>query len=253
MLKLGILNRRLLEVLVVLGTIILLLAVILPAIQQARDSARRTQSKNNLKQFAIALHNYHDVYGILPPGGTIREDGVPMHGWMTSIMPFLDASPDYNMLDFNYPWDHPFNLRVMTRQRPSMLNPVVTSSERRSGYGITHHRGNQNLLHRNSSVSFDDIEGGLQHCWMMSEVLGGQRPFGFPFNWRAWKPTLTVDQSFINPYRDGAIIAYADGHVAFVKTDDIELSRNPTGGVPEEDIARPDLEPESKLPDLSIE
>ena len=94
------------EVLVIVGLIMLGMALLLPAIQQSRQDARRVQCKNNLKQLGLALHNYHDVYAAFPPGW-ISLAGAPGHGarigWQTSILPFVDQAPLFNSIDFNKP------------------------------------------------------------------------------------------------------------------------------------------------------
>src|SRR4029453_12945484 len=70
-------------------------ALLLPAVQQAREAARRTQCKNNLKQIGLALHNYADVYGSFPPAYIADETDKPMHSWRVLILPFLDQDQLY--------------------------------------------------------------------------------------------------------------------------------------------------------------
>ncbi len=87
----------LIELLVVIAIIAILIALLLPAVQQAREAARRSQCKNNLKQMGLAMHNYHDVFGMFPLGtGWDDHD----YGWGTRMLPYLDQAPLYNLIDF---------------------------------------------------------------------------------------------------------------------------------------------------------
>lgn len=89
------LSRRgftLIELLVVIAIIAILIALLLPAVQQAREAARRTQCKNNLKQFGLALHNYHDPFNTFPPGMRFRREYEPMGGMFYSILPYIEQT-----------------------------------------------------------------------------------------------------------------------------------------------------------------
>ncbi|MDB5346702.1 MAG: putative major pilin subunit [Schlesneria sp.] len=93
----------LIELLVVIAIIAVLIALLLPAVQQARESARRTQCKNNLKQIGLALHNYHDTFSTLPPGAIQDFTGNAQNeaSWISMILPGIDQTPLYNRANFS--------------------------------------------------------------------------------------------------------------------------------------------------------
>lgn len=112
----------LIELLVVIAVIAILMALILPAIQQAREAARRTQCRNNLKQIGLALHSYHEVHGVLPPGILAKRSieisgsacllypppgyAYPVTGdytgWRASILPQIEQSNLFSQIHWNY-------------------------------------------------------------------------------------------------------------------------------------------------------
>ncbi len=92
----------LIELLVVIAIIAILIALLLPAVQQAREAARRSTCKNNLKQLGLAMHNYHDTHRVFP---FVSSYGLPVdktrHTWVEFLLPFIDQAPLYNKIDFS--------------------------------------------------------------------------------------------------------------------------------------------------------
>ncbi|MFK7776847.1 MAG: DUF1559 domain-containing protein [Gimesia sp.] len=200
---------------VVAGIIFLLLALLLPAVHQSREEARQSTSKNNLKQIGLAFHNYHEAHGCLPPGGTIRDDGVAMHGWLIMLMPFVDASRLFNQTDFDEPWNSDSNKPVFETSLPYFLNPAEDARYTITGYGLTNYLGNPNLLYRNSCVTFDQMENGTTHTWMAGEVAGNFQPWGYPFNWRPLGTKFCDGpNSFGCSVWAGSNLLFADGRVS---------------------------------------
>ena len=83
----------LIELLVVIAIIAILIALLLPAVQQAREAARRSTCKNNLKQMGLAFHNYHDAFTTFPIGAQVP---IYQANWRASILPYIDQAPLYN-------------------------------------------------------------------------------------------------------------------------------------------------------------
>ena len=94
----------LIELLVVIAIIAILVALLLPAVQQAREAARRSSCKNNLKQIALGMHNYHDVHGVFPYGSRTAGDNAAVHEretWMQQLLPFIEQAPLYEAYSSN--------------------------------------------------------------------------------------------------------------------------------------------------------
>ncbi|MEW4456400.1 DUF1559 domain-containing protein [Bremerella sp. JC817] len=100
----------LVELLVVIAIIGVLVSLLLPAVQQARESARRIQCANNLKQIGLALHNYHDTVRMFPPGSLFGDDE---YGWACMILPQMEQKNLYDQIDFtNQAEDRSIELQV---------------------------------------------------------------------------------------------------------------------------------------------
>ncbi len=207
-------SRRI-EVGVVVVVIALVLAVILPAIQQARESARRTQSKNNLKQLGLALHNYHDTFLCLPPGGTFYADGRGYHGWMTSILPYIDSSPVYNWIDFDEPWDSPRNAGIFAQSYLAYESPSVRTPVGRWDYHLAHYSANAHLLAANSSVKLKDVTS-QETVFLVGELSGDFVPWGCPYNWRPLVSFNATPPTYGRSTKDGCLFLFADAHVEFI-------------------------------------
>ncbi|QDT85945.1 putative major pilin subunit [Gimesia chilikensis] len=99
----------LIELLVVIAIIAILVSLLLPAVQQAREAARRTQCKNNLKQMGLAFHSYHDSHRMFPPGWVEASGNIPTRppengfSWAAFILPQLDQGNLYNQIRFTAP------------------------------------------------------------------------------------------------------------------------------------------------------
>lgn len=161
----------LIELLVVIAIIAVLIALLLPAVQQAREAARRTQCKNNLKQLGLALHNYHDTNNIFPinySDGNYSESGFE-HAWIFGVLPYIDQAPLYNTVNSSQPMSFPVNLAAAQR----VIQVLLCPSDSSSGSGSLPNRAN--LIPTNSyGVSAYKAVAGNNWAW-------GTFPYTHPY------------------------------------------------------------------------
>src|SRR5262245_17177289 len=182
----------LVELLVVIAIIGILIALLLPAVQAAREAARRAQCANNLRQFGVALHNYHDVYQRFPIAGIFQEltAGAPNWGeWQTRgshnarLLPYMEQRPTYDLIDFrmNNMEDQTYDQQgrqILFNRIPSFECP----SDNHGGYTDWQHAG----CHYKVSLGAQAMgnPGWTPQCFM--DTIVGPSPWVGPGNDGNW-------------------------------------------------------------------
>jgi prepilin-type N-terminal cleavage/methylation domain-containing protein len=200
----------LVELLVVIAIIGILVAMLLPAVQSAREAARRMQCGNNMKQLALALHNYHTAHRVLPAGyysthpttGAVWcKTGTNNHGapWTVMILPFLEEQNRYDEFDYKknftstseYPsegsftsvnnkaWERPlrkYQCPSDPNSRPDVNNINYFGVQGGGDVTAAHCYHNSRTffqtgtMYHNSAVRFDDVRDGLTNTWLLGET-----------------------------------------------------------------------------------
>jgi prepilin-type processing-associated H-X9-DG protein len=215
-------------VLIVLGSLFVLVvvcggiivALTLPAIQAAREAARRMQCSNNLKQIALALHMYHDTYREFPPAYFVDENGTPTHSWRVMILPFLEASPQYQQYNFDEPWNGPNNSQLAAQMPPVFRCP----SDPATGGNTTSYMvvvGDATAWPGERSMKLQDMIDGTSNTILVVEVAGSQVNWMEPKDLEMDKLPLTINATqdgtaISSNHPGGAQLALADGSVRFV-------------------------------------
>ena len=174
----------LVELLVVIAIIGVLVALLLPAIQAAREAARRSQCSNNLRQLGMAMHNYHDIHNQFPLPGMIASS----LGWTYSILPQIEQETLFNQISGNaYTHTHPDRREASDARISAYICPSAASEEQRSGFHNEEWQGR-----RNYTVHYNGILGPLgtnvtenvaYRCRNLTQVFGGECDQGILWQW----------------------------------------------------------------------
>ncbi len=175
----------LIELLVVSAIIVILVAVLLPAIQSCREAVRRVQCTNNMAQLATAMHNYYGAFNCLPSGcvnetGPIRnaEDGYHM-SWVVQLLPMLSQGNIHRKMDFTASAYDPANSQARMNQLPTLNCPSdpgvslqqfgTTYAAITGGNDVPVDTNNNGLFFLNSSIDFKEIRDGASNTAMLGE------------------------------------------------------------------------------------
>lgn len=244
----------LVELLVVIAVTAILIALLLPAVQQSREAARRTSCRNQLRQLALALHNYHDVSLMLPAGSYLRGPAFPTEsgwGWGAMVLPFVDQSVLYNQLDFGQHTATAPNAdqlsvnlslwRCVSDPIPETIE-IVIPGEGSVVVASGNYAGVTSMLDAMSTVRFRDVTDGLSQTLMLGErsivpASPGSRtftsswfgsiatdtqnvldavPFVTAFGMRPINYLLGASDAFSSRHTGGALFALGDGSVHFL-------------------------------------
>jgi type II secretory pathway pseudopilin PulG len=114
----------------------ILIALLLPAVQAAREAARRAQCVNNLKQIGLAFHNYHDANNQLPPAASTDAKGKRLLSWRVALLPYIEQQALYGQFKLDEPWDSPNNIKLLDKIPTTYRCP----SDSLPGSTVTHYQ-----------------------------------------------------------------------------------------------------------------
>ncbi len=190
------------------GDIAATMAIIMPAIAQAREAARRVQSMNNLKQIGLAMHVYADTHKSFPPAVIIGPDGKTPHSWRVAILPYIEQDALYRQYKLDEPWDSENNKKVLEQMPAVYRHP----SDDRSGFSSSYFvlTGESTVFNGTKGAGFAEILDGISNTILAVEAkrdIPWTKPEDIPYEPNQPLPELGgfTPQGFNAGYCDGSV------------------------------------------------
>ena len=192
--------------------------MLLPAVQQVRSAARRTQSANNLRQLALAALNYESAHMHFPTGdGPVKEGGPPV-SWRVKLLPFIEANQLYDQYNFDEPWDSETNLKVLKQMPETFSNPASMAKPNHTVYlGVGGVGGIMGIdkTEEPRKTTFGNISDGTSNT-----ILFVETPDAMAVPWT--KPESGIDPGNVKPWQmegnfpGGFNAVFSDGSSHFI-------------------------------------
>jgi nitrate reductase gamma subunit len=184
--------------------------LLIPAAQKMRSSAKRSMSANNLKQIALAMHNYHSVHNCFPPAVIMGPDGKTPHSWRVELLPFLEQTQLYQSYKMDEPWDSENNRKILA-QMPRTFSADSGAVTTTTSYFVL--TGKDTIFSGKEGTKIQDITDGTSNTILVVEAKGDvpwTKPVDLAYD--AKKPL----PKFGGYFTEGFNAAFADGSVHFI-------------------------------------
>ncbi len=198
----------------------LLAAMLLPAVNAAREAARRAQCTNNLRQISVAMMQYEMTHGCLPPAYTVDKQGRRLHSWRMLLLPYLDEKALYDQVRFDEAWDSPHN-RALADMMPAVYrcssNPK--GAQRLQEMNETSYVvvvGSHTVFPGKQGRTMADIRDGMSNTILLVEQRAGvnwMEPKDLEFDSMSFRINDASKPAIGSCHPGGANVAFADGHI----------------------------------------